>query len=48
LHIQPQAQNLQQQLVQRLANGEITNEVFQQAITVLKTQKVGSVLEGYS
>ena len=45
--IQPQTNNLQQQLVQRLANGEITNETFQQAISLLKTQKVGSVLTGY-
>ena len=45
--VQPQSNNLQQQLVQRLANGEITNEVFQQAINLLKQQKQTSVLSGY-
>jgi len=47
IHIQPQSNNLQQQLVQRLANGEITNETFQQAINLLKQQKGGSGLTGY-
>ena len=45
--IQPQYSNLHQQLVQRLANGEITNETFQQAISLLKQQKGDSVLNGY-
>ena len=45
--VQLQTNNLQQQLVQRLANGEITNEVFQQAINLLKQQKGDSVLSGY-
>ncbi len=40
-------QNLSQQLILKLANGEISNEVFLNAISLLKEQKKGSGLDGY-